>query len=242
MTTPYQLYYWPMLQGRGEFVRLVLEESGAPYVDVARKPESEGGGIAALLSVLRGDQGGPPPYAPPVLVDGELVLAQTGAICAYLGERHQLAPTDPAARWQALQVQLTIADVAAEAHDTHHPISAALYFEEQEDEAVRAAHHFIEERLPRYLDYFERVVTSSGGPWLFGGDLTYPDLSLFQLVEGLAHAFPKGFARVAEGHPAIHRIHDAVAERPRIAAYLGSERRIPFNEHGVFRHYPSLDA
>ncbi len=242
MTTPYQLYYWPMLQGRGEFVRLVLEEAGASYVDVARLPEEEGGGVAAILEFLRGERGGQPPYAPPILVDGELVLAQSGAICAYLAERHDLAPTDVNGRWDALQLQLTIADVADEAHDTHHPISSALYFEEQEAEAVRSAKHFVGERIPGYLDYFERVAKASGGPWLMGEKLTYPDLSLFQLLEGLQYAFPNAFPRVSEPHAHILRIRDAVAGRPRIAAYRKSDRRIAFNEHGVFRHYPALDG
>jgi glutathione S-transferase len=242
MTTPYQLFYWPMLQGRGEFVRLVLEEAGAPYVDVARQPEDEGGGVASILSVLRGDRGRQPPYAPPILIDGDLVLAQSAAICAYLAERHQLAPDDSAGRWEALQLQLTIADVADEAHDTHHPVSAALYFEDQEEEAKRSARQFIDERMPGYLSYFERVVESREGPWLMGSELTYPDLSLFQLLEGLAYAFPKGFARASAPFPSVLRIRDSVAERPRVAAYLSSDRRIPFNEHGVFRHYPSLDG
>jgi glutathione S-transferase len=241
MTTPYQFYYWPMLQGRGEFVRLALEEAGASYVDVARLPEQEGGGVAAILEFLRGERGGQPPYAPPILVDGELVLAQSGAICAYLAQRHDLAPRDTGGRWEALQLQLTIADVAAEAHDTHHPISSALYFEEQEEEAKRSAHHFIDERMPGFLDYFERVVEASGGPWLMGDRLTYPDLSLFQLLEGLEYAFPRGFARVSEAHNRILRIRDAVRARPRIGEYLASDRRIPFNEVGVFRHYPGLD-
>lgn len=231
-----------MLQGRGEFVRLVLEEAGAPYVDVARLPEEEGGGVAPILEYLQGKHAGALPYAPPILVDGELVLAQSGAICAYIGEQHQLAPEDTVARWQALQLQLTIADVADEAHDTHHPVSAALYFEEQEEAAVRAAQQFIDDRMPRYLGYFERVTERSGGPWLMGPELTHPDLSLFQLLEGLAYAFPKGFARVSEGMSRILRIRDAVAERPRIAAYLASDRRIAFNEVGVFRHYRALDA
>jgi len=231
-----------MLQGRGEFVRLVLEEANAPYVDVARLPDDEGGGFAPILAFVRGERDGQPPYAAPILVDGDLVLAQSAAICAYLGERHDLAPDDDIGRWQALQLQLTIADVTDEAHDTHHPIGPMLYFEDQEEAAVRAARQFVDERMPRYLRYFERVVESSGGPWLMGSDLAYPDLSLFQLLEGLAYAFPKGFGAATAELSRILRIRDAVAERPGIADYLASERRIPFNEHGVFRHYRALDV
>ena len=241
MTEPYELYYWPMLQGRGEFVRLVLEEAAAPYVDVARLPEEQGGGLEPLLQFVKGERPGQPAYAPPILVAGDLVLAQSGAICAYLGERHGLAPDAPGKRKQALQLQLTVADVVDEAHNTHHPISAALYYEEQKDAAREAARRFVEERVPRFLSYFERVLERSGGPWLLGDALTYPDLSLFQLLEGLAYAFPRGFARGAESTPAILDLAGRVAKRPRVAAYLASERRLPFNEHGVFRHYPELD-
>lgn len=242
MTVPYQLYYWPFLQGRGEFVRLVLEEAGAPYVDVARLPDDEGGGPAPLLDFMNGNRPGHPPYAPPILVDGDHVLAQTAAICAYLAERHDLAPADAIKRKQALQLQLTVGDVADEAHNTHHPISAALYFEDQKNAAIQASRAFLTERVPRFLAYFERVLSRSTGTWLMGESLTYPDLSLFQLIEGLAYAFPNGFAEASESAPLAMALRDRVATRPRIAAYLGSDRRIPFNEHGVFRCYPDLDA
>jgi glutathione S-transferase len=241
MAEPYELYYWPILPGRGEFVRLVLEEAGVPYRDVARLPEEDGGGFKPLLAFMQGERPGQPAYAPPILVHGELVLAQSAAICAYLGERHGLAPAEPGKRMQALQLQLTIADVADEAHDTHHPINASLYYEDQKDAAHKASQHFLDQRLPRFLGYFERVLERSGRAWLMGDTLTYPDLSLFQLVEGLAYAFPKGFARAAEQTPLLLALRDRVAKRPRIAAYLASDRRLAFNEHGVFRHYPELD-
>jgi len=241
MTEPYELYYWPILLGRGEFVRLVLEEAALPYVDVARLPEEKGGGFKPLLAFVQGERPGQPAYAPPILVHGELVLAQSAAICAYLGERHGLTPTEPGTRMQALQLQLTIADVTDEAHDAHHPISAALYYEDQKDAALEASRNFREQRMPRFLDYFARVLERDGGQWLMGDALTYPDLSLFQLLEGLAYAFPKGFARVAKSKPSLLALRDRVAKRPRIAAYLASDRRLPFNEHGVFRHYPELD-
>ena len=242
MTKPYQLYYWPVLQGRGEYVRLVLEEAGAEYVDVARLPDDEGGGFAPLLAFMQGEQPGMPPYAPPILVDGDMVLAQSAAICAYLGERHGLAPEDATRRKQALQLQLTVGDVSDEAHNTHHPVSTDLYYEDQKEAALEASTRFLKTRLPKFLDYFERVLQRGGGPWLMGESLTYPDLSLFQLVEGLAYAFPGGFARVSSSARSVLSLRSRVAERPRIAAYLASERRIPFNEHGVFRHYPELDV
>ena len=203
MADPYELYYWPVLQGRGEFVRLVLEEAGAPYVDVARLPEDQGGGFKPLLAFMHGDRPGQPAYAPPILVHGEVVLAQSAAICAYLGERHGLVPEDEAGRKQALQLQLTIGDVSDEAHDTHHPVSGELYYEDQKAAALEASRQYLEVRLPKFFSYFERVLQRSDGPWLMGEALTYPDLSLFQLVEGLGYAFPRGFAKVAESSPSV---------------------------------------
>jgi glutathione S-transferase len=241
MTDSYELYYWPMLPGRGEYVRLVLEEAGVPYVDVARLPEDDGGGFKPLLEFVQGERPGQPAYAPPILVHGDLVVAQSAAICAYLAERHGLAPDDAGKRMQALQLQLTIADVTDEAHNTHHPINAGLYYEDQKNAAVEASQNFLEQRLPRFLGYFERVLERSGGEWLMGDTLTYPDLSLFQLTEGLAYAFPKGFAQVAASTPLLLTLRDRVAKRSRVAAYLASDRRLAFNELGVFRNYPELD-
>jgi glutathione S-transferase len=241
MTAPYELYYWPMIPGRGEFVRLVLEEAGASYVDVARLPDEEGGGMQALTPFIRGERPGLPAYAPPILVHGDFVLAQTAAICAYLGERHGLAPDGPQERAQTLQLQLTIADVVDEAHDTHHPVSAALYYEDQQEAARQAAKQFLDQRLPRFLPYFERVLEHRGGQWLNGDELSYADLSLFQLLEGLAYAFPRGLAKATESTPLLLAHRARVAARPRIAAYLASDRRLGFNEHGIFRRYPELD-
>jgi glutathione S-transferase len=238
----YELYYWPNIPGRGEFVRLVLEEAGAPYRDVGRLPAEQGGGIEAVVAYWAGKHEGPPVFAPPVLVQGELVLSQTAAICHYLGSRHALAPTDEAGQARALSLQLTIADLVVEAHDTHHPISAWLYYEEQKEEAKRRAAHFVSERLPRFLSYFERVLQQGDGDVLVGDRLSHADLGLFQALEGLAYAFPRGFARASETTPAVIALRERVRARPRIAAYLASERRMPFNEEGIFRRYPELDA
>ncbi|MBW2526953.1 MAG: glutathione S-transferase family protein [Deltaproteobacteria bacterium] len=237
----YELFYWPMLQGRGEFVRLLFEDAGVPYVDVARKPESEGGGIPAILPFLKGEPAGALPYAPPILRHGELVLAQTPVICRYLAPRLGLVPDDEPSRLYADQLQVTIADVVAEVHDTHHPISTALYYEDQKPESKKRASAFLEQRLPKWLGYFERVLDRGGGEGLLGSCHSYPDLSAFQLLEGLAHAFPKAFANVAGDCSKLMALRDRVAARPNVAAYLASDRRIPFNEDGVFRRYPELD-
>lgn len=233
----YELYYWPGIQGRGEFVRLALEDAGTPYRDVAR--EAGAGLIYRFLETVE-----TPAFAPPYLVDGEVVVGQTALILHYLGPKLGLAPRDPRLRLWVHQIQLTITDIVAEAHDTHHPISGGLYYEDQKPAAKRAAQAFREERLPEFLDWFETILTRNpkGDRWLVGGRCSYADLSLFQLVEGLSHAFPRAMAGYAERHPLIASVHDRVRERPRIAAYLKSPRRLAFNQSGIFRHYPELDG
>ncbi|MGH0029919.1 MAG: glutathione S-transferase [Myxococcota bacterium] len=238
---PYDLYYWPNIAGRGEFVRLVLEEAAEPYRDVGRLPAEQGGGVEAVAAFWAGKNEGPPVFAPPVLVQGPLVLSQTAAICHFLGTRHDLAPRDEVEQARALALQLTIADLVVETHDTHHPISAWLHYEDQQDEAKRRASHFVSQRLPRFLQYFERVLVDNGGNVLVGDGLSHADLGLFQTLEGLAWAFPRGFAQASEATPGILALGERVRERPRIAAYLASERRVPFNQEGIFRRYPELD-
>ncbi len=241
MSEPYRLYYWNALPGRGEPVRLVLEEAGAAYVDVARLPAEDGGTNAAVVGARRGALGGIPPFAPPVLVDGELVLSQTAAICDYLARKHGLVPAGEGARANALQLLLSVMDVYAEAHDTHHPVATGQYYEDQRDAAIVAAAAFRGERLPAWLGYFERVIAASGGPWLLGAERSYPDLALALAVDGLAYAFPRATARVLADTPAVAALRDAAWALPRIAAYRSSSRRMPFNEDGIFRAYPELD-
>jgi len=234
----YELHYWPGIQGRGEFVRLALEEAGADYVDVARLPAGEGGGERALMRKLA--ELAPPPYAPPVLVAGDLVLAQTANILFFLGGRHGLAPADEAGRLWVNQLQLTFTDLVKEAHDIHHPISGALYYEDQKEAAKANAEAFRRERLPKYLGYFERILERSGAG--LAGAFCYADLSLFQVVRGLQYALPEAMAALAPKIGLALALADRVAGRPNIARYLASPRRIAFNEDGIFRHYPELDG
>jgi len=238
----YQLHYWPTIQGRGEFVRLALEAAGAPYVDVARLPQDQGGGAAALMKAM--DASAHPAYAPPFLVDGDLVIGQTANILLYLGARHGLAPKDEAGRLWVNQLQLTITDLVVEAHDTHHPVDNSQYYEDQQPEARRAAQSFRLHRMPKYLGWYERVLARAGGDkgWLLGEAMSYADLSLFQVVEGLRYAFPNTMKRLEPDIARVVAVRDQVAALPRIAAYLASPRRIPFNQMGVFRRYPELDA
>jgi glutathione S-transferase len=236
----YELYYWASIQGRGEFVRLALEAAAVPYVDVARTD----GGEERMAALLADDTLVCPPFAAPFLKAGRRLIGQTANILLFLGERHGLAPKAEAGRLWTHQLQLTIADLVVEAHDTHHPVAASLYYEDQRREAKRRAADFLASRLPKFLRYFERVLASNpGGPaHLVGGRLTYADLSLFQVVAGLRYAFPRTMARLEDACPRVAALHDRVSSRPRIAAYLSSERRIPFNQEGIFRHYPELDG
>ena len=240
----YELYYWPGIQGRGEFIRLALEEAAADYIDVVREPESAGGGVPAMFELLEGDDIAHVPFAPPILKAGKRIIAQTANILMFLGARHKLAPASETGRMWTHQLQLTMDDFLVEAHDVHHPLAKSLYYEEQRAEALRRAGDFVPARLPKFLGYMERVLEQnpSGDEHLVGARLTYADLSLFQHVEGLRYAFPRTMARVEPEYPLLVGLHARVAARPRIRAYAASGRRIPFNEHGIFRHYPELDG
>lgn len=235
----YELYYWPSIQGRGEFVRLALEEAGANYLDVARLPKQ---GVPALMQFLGGKSHERPPFAPPFLKAGKLVIAQTANILLFLGPRLGLVPKVEASRLWAHQLQLTVSDWLVEAHDAHHPIGGAFYYEDQKPESKRRSAHFTAERLPKFLGYFERVLAREKGGWLLGKTFSYVDISLFQMIAGLRYAFPRAMERLEPKYPRSVALHGRVASRPRIAAYLASKRRIAFNQHGIFRHYPELDT
>jgi glutathione S-transferase len=232
----YELYYWPGIQGRGEYVRLALEEAGADYADVARNER----GMATMMKMMEASRG-TPPFAPPFLKAGKLVIGQTANILLYLGSRHGLAPKPEPGRLWVHQLQLTIADLVLEIHDTHHPLGPSLYYEDQRGPAKKRSNEFWKQRVPKYLGYFEELLKGSGGAYVTGRRLTYVDLSLFQIVAGLRYAFPKHMKAFERDIPGLIDLHDRVAIRPKIKAYLASDRRIAFNEDGIFRRYKELD-
>jgi glutathione S-transferase len=236
----YELYYQPSIQGRGEFIRLALEEAGADYVDVARDPNF---GRPGIMKFLEDPSLEHPPFAPPFLKAGELLISQTANILQFLAPRLGLVPEKEESRLWAHQLQLTIADWLYETGQTHHPIANVLYYEEQKDEAKKRAAHFISTRIPKFLGYFERILKLNGnsGDFIFGEEVSYVDLSLFQMIGGLRYAFPKAMAQAEPQHPKLVTVHDRVKTRPRIAAYLTSPRRLAFTEQGIFRHYPELE-
>jgi glutathione S-transferase len=232
----YELYYWPGIQGRGEYVRLALEEAGAEYADVARGAP----GTAAMMKMMETKT--TPPFALPFLKAGKLVIGQTANILLYLGSRHGLAPKTEAGRLWLHQLQLTVTDFVSEVHDTHHPLGPSLYYEDQKGPAKKRTDEFWSERVPKFLGYFERLLEDNGGKYVTGRRLTYIDLSMFQLVEGLRYAFPRRMKAFERKIPGLIDLRDRVAARPNIKAYLASERRIAFNEDGIFRHYGALDG
>jgi len=240
----YELYYWPGIQGRGEYVRLALEYAGAKYVDTALLPEMKGGGVKALEKFLNGRSVRHPPFAPPFLKAGRLLIGQTPNILLFLGGRLNLAPRDEAGRLWTHQLQLTIADLIVESHDVHHPIGSGLYYEQQKAAAKRRANDFLARRVPKFLDYFERVVARNpaGGPGMVGRRLTYADLSLAQVLAGLQFAFPRAMSPSMRAHPRLRALQEYVFSRPRIVRYQTSNRRLGFNNHDLFRHYPELDG
>ena len=240
----YELHYWPSIQGRGEFVRLALEAAGAPYIDIARGAEDAGQGVPAMLGRMQDTTAPHPPFAPPFLKDGALWVGQTAAILHYLAPTLKLVARSEQARVWTQQIQLTIADMVSEAHDTHHPVGTGLYYEDQKPEALRRAAGFCSARMPKYLAWFESILVRNpaGSRHLVAGKLSYADLSLFQLVQGLRYAFPKAADKALAKVPTVVQLHDRIAALPKVAAYLRSERRIPFNEEGIFRRYPELDV
>ena len=239
----YELFYWPSIQGRGEFIRLALEQAGADYVDVARQ-RGRGVGVEAMLRLMNGPSLDRPPFAPPFLRAGKQVIAQTANILHYLGPRLGLVPKAEASRLWAHQLQLTVEDLVIDIHDTHHPIAMSLYYDDQKPESRRRANYFTEERAPELLGYFETVLQRNPGKrgYLVGRSLSYVDLSMFQLIAGLRYAFPNMMARIETQIPGLVSLHEVVAQRPNIRAYLASARRLPFNQDGIFRCYPELDA
>lgn len=229
----YELWYWPGIPGRGEFVRLSLEAGGIVYVDQALEhPDALGDDMKARV---------PEPFAPPYLVAGDLVIAQVANILLYLGDAHGLAPQDKAGRYFAHQVELTIADMVAEVHDTHHPVELMAYYDDQKPEAKRRAADFRDNRIPKFLGWFERALARSSGHWLTQDRWCTADLSLFQLVDGLRFAFPKRMAALEGDWPKLMALHARVAKLPELRDYLGSDRRQPYGD-GIFRHYPELDG
>lgn len=237
----YELYYWPGIPGRGEFVRLALEEAGADYLDVGQSPEH---GASAVAASLDDPEDMRPPFAPPFLKAGEMRISHVANILHFLGPRLGLAPDDEAQRYWLHGLQLTLSDWVAEIHDVHHPLGVSMYYEQQQEEAKRRARLFLDERLPKFLGYFEQVLARNpaGHAWLVGESLTYVDLSLFQVIAGLRYAFPHAMQRLAPEIPLLSGLVSRVAERPNVAAYMASHRRQDFNEQGIFRHYPELDG
>ncbi len=240
---PYELYYHRIHQGRGEFVRLGLEEAGVEYVEMAGTvPAEDSRGF--ILNAMTDPSLDTPPFAPPFLRAGDLVISHVANILMYLGEHHGLAPGDEAGRLWTHSLQLTMTDFVKEIHDTHHPIANMLYYEDQKAEALRKTEDFRANRAPKFFGYFDRIMESNkaGDSWLVGDKLTYADLSLYQIVAGLRHGFPRLMAALEPKVPRVAALHDRVAARPRIAAYLASPRCQPFDNVGVFRHYPELDG
>lgn len=247
--SPYELLYWPTVPGRGEHVRLAFEAANVPYNDISNDEDD----IKLLLSHTSdknyGDSINPPPFAPPLLRHGDLLISQTSNILLYLASKLDLVPSqeeDPNGIYFINALALTALDgLSNEAHDTHHPIDISLYYEDQKEEAKRRATNYTRTRLPKFLGYFERVLSGEaiqGGKWLYGGRLTYADLVLFQTVDGVTHAFPKAVGKLKKGgeYNKVFALVDQVRGLENIKSYLESGRRKPYGQ-GIYRYYEELD-
>ncbi|MCP9223786.1 glutathione S-transferase [Erythrobacter sp. LQ02-29] len=244
MSAPYDLWYWPSIQGRGEFVRLYLAALGVAWRDRARTGDAQD-----LMEDMEAREQSDDfaPYAPPYLVvregdDAGFAIAQVAHILAFLTDRHDRGTGDLKTDLHLIQLQLTITDIVAEVHNVHHPVSGGLYYDDQKDAAKRAAEGFRQERVTKYFDHFETALGKRNGPYMLGEAWSHVDTSLFQLVEGLRYAFPQRMAAIESDYPRIVACRDAVAKIEGVTRYLDSEERIAFNEDGIFRHYPELDA
>ena len=231
----YQLFYWPMIPGRGEFVRLFMEAAELEYEDVAATQ-----GADALVEDLHSREG-LRPFAPPYLVDEDVVIGQTALILLYLSDKEGLGSGDLATDLKLMQLQMDIADCVEEVHATHHPVSAGLYYADQMEAAYDKAQDFRANRIPKYLIHFDNALATNGGPFMMGDQWTHVDTSLFQLMEGLDFAFPNYMQTMKGSWANLEALQRAVPEIEGIEAYLASERRMDFNEDGIFRHYEELD-
>ncbi|CAK7212226.1 hypothetical protein SCUCBS95973_001388 [Sporothrix curviconia] len=249
----YKLIYWPGLPGRGEHVRLAFEEAGVAYEDTAMHEGAVQQVLAQISTdnLATGSAPNVPPLAPPVLQHGDLTISQTSNILMYLAPQLNLASSgsDPHAIYRLNALALTALDgLSNEVHDCHHPICTALYFADQRTEAIRCSKQYVKERLPKFLGYFERVLMAqaardAANKWLYGAELTYADLVLFQCLNGTSHQFPRAVKQLRDGgaHERLFAHYDAVQQRPNIAAYLASERRQAYGE-GIYRYYKELDV
>ena len=171
------------------------------------------------------------------------MIAQSAKILLYLGPRLKLAPRDEAGRLWLHQLQLTVTDFVKEIHDTHHPLGGEFYYEDQKPEAKRYAQGFLAERAPKYLGYFETVLTKERRALCAGAQVTLCRSFAVPADRGPALRLPQGDeAHRAQACRASSLCATASPKRPGIKAYLASPRRIAFNESGIFRHYPELDG
>ncbi|KAI0205629.1 glutathione S-transferase protein-like protein [Astrocystis sublimbata] len=261
MDAPYELIYWCSCPARGEHIRLALEEAGAPYSDTLslgmekcwKKVEEY------IADDYMGESGNPPYYAPPFFKHGSLMISQTSNILMYLGPRLGLSGSKEGDAYRVNALALTALDgLSDEVHQTHHPIAHDLFWEDQKEESRRCSKEWVKDRLPKHLGFWDKVLKcekalpgawsmgeseASPGPWLLGDTFTYADLVLFQCIDGVLFAFPRAMKQAKDSgkYDRVFQLHDAVAARPNIAAYLSSNRRQEYNI-GIYRYYEENDV
>ncbi|MCB2067741.1 MAG: glutathione S-transferase [Erythrobacter sp.] len=230
-----ELWYWPEIPGRGEFIRLFCAAGEIDYVDMARVENADA--LVEHMHALEGMR----PFAPPYIVDGDVVIGQTPLILQYLSDREGLGSGEMEVDLKLFQLQMDIADFVQEVHSVHHPIASELHYADQMAEAFDRAQNFRANRLPKYLIHFDNALAANGGPFSLGQQWSHVDTSLFQVMEGLDYMFPNYMAAMQGSWPYLEGLQGAVPEIDGLADYLASEERIEFNENGIFRHYEELD-
>nr|ACM44934.1 sigma-class glutathione S-transferase [Laternula elliptica] len=215
------LYYWPGFKGRAEFVRLVFEEAGIPYLESNQ-------GVAD--SIIKGEIGGYPVMMPPVVAKGDFRLGQTQMICQYLAGKYGLAPKGEEDKIHAEQVCASMYDYLTEGYGAFHGAKPGVKYADQKEEAQRYIDRVVQQRLPRYLKHFETVLAANtaGTGFLFGDSISHADLALFHIMNATEFQFPEVY-KSADYIPLLKAHRDRIASRPNIVAYTQSERCKPFS-------------
>jgi len=233
MTPPpkdmWQILYWPAKDadgkvaagaGRAEYLRVLFEEAGVPYQDVTA-------GLRAFF--WQNLEAQPyPALAPPAIRKNNFILGQTAVCAKRLAMEFGFYPTDEDDAAHAEQIVTTVHEYIAEGRSAFHPVKNTMSYHDQKEEAKPYIAAFKADRLPRYMTNFERFLKANrgGGGFFVGDSLSYVDLQVMVMLQVTRSQFPDAWealdAKLLKDHLA------QMEARPRIKAYLLSDRKQPF--------------